>query len=108
MFSKILITFTFIIVYMKMFGRKNDRRWEERISTHDIFRTFNKDYKCIFVGDASMSPYEILVPGAGNEHYNHESGKIWLERAIKNWPSNVWINPLPENYWDMSHSKRNY
>ena len=84
--------------------KKNDRRWEERISTHDIFRTFNKDYKCIFVGDASMSPYEILVPGAGNEHYNHESGKIWLERAIKNWPSNVWINPLPENYWDMSHS----
>ena len=84
--------------------KKNDRRWEERISTHDIFRTFNKDYKCIFVGDASMSPYEILVPGAGNEHYNHESGKIWLERAIKNWPSNVWINPLPKNYWDMSHS----
>ena len=84
--------------------KKNDRRWEERISTYDILRTFNKDYKCIFVGDASMSPYEILVPGAGNEHYNHESGKIWLERAIKNWPSNVWINPLPENYWDMSHS----
>lgn len=84
--------------------KKNDRRWEERISTHEIFRTFNKDYKCIFVGDASMSPYEILVPGAGNEHYNHEAGKTWLERAIKNWPSNVWINPLPEQYWDLSHS----
>ena len=51
-----------------------------------------------------MSPYEILVPGAGNEHYNHEAGKTWLERAIKNWPSNVWINPLPEQYWDLSHS----
>ena len=84
--------------------KKNDRRWEERISTYEIFRTFSKDYKCIFVGDASMSPYEILVPGAGNEHFNQEAGKTWLERAIKNWPSNVWINPLPEQYWDLSHS----
>ena len=84
--------------------KKNDRRWEERISTYEIFRTFSKDYKCIFVGDASMSPYEILVPGAGNEHHNREAGKTWLERAIKHWPSNVWINPLPDQYWDLSHS----
>jgi len=84
--------------------KKNDRRWEERISTYEIFRTFSKDYKCIFVGDASMSPYEILVPGAGNEHHNREAGKTWLERAIKQWPSNVWINPLPDQYWDLSHS----
>ena len=104
MFLKILTTFTFIIVYMKMFGRKMIEDGKKEFSTHEIFRTFNKDYKCIFVGDASMSPYEILVPGAGNEHYNHEAGKTWLERAIKNWPSNVWINPLPEQYWDLSHS----
>ena len=77
--------------------KKNDRRWEERISTREIFRTFNKDYKCIFVGDASMSPYEILVPGAGNEHFNQEAGKTWLERAIKNWPSMFGLIRCPSN-----------
>ena len=67
-------------------------------------RTFGKDYKCIFVGDASMSPYEILMAGGANEHYNQESGQVWLERAMTQWPSNIWINPVKEKYWGYTHS----
>jgi hypothetical protein len=84
--------------------KNNSRRWEERFSTSEVFRTFGKEYKCIFVGDASMSPYEILMPGGGNEHFNDEPGKVWLERAIDQWPSNLWINPIPMDQWDHSHS----
>ena len=84
--------------------KNNSRRWEERFSTSEVFRTFGKEYKCIFVGDASMSPYEILMPGGGNEHFNDEPGKVWLERAIDKWPSNLWINPIPMDQWDYSHS----
>ena len=57
-----------------------------------------------FVGDASMSPYEILAPGGGNEHFNEEPGSIWLERAINQWSSNVWINPVQKENWEHSHS----
>ena len=67
-------------------------------------RTYGKDYKCIFVGDASMSPYEVLSPGGANEHFNDESGRVWLERARENWPSNLWINPIPKEHWEFSHS----
>ncbi len=84
--------------------QKNIRRWSEQVSTYDILRTYGKDYKCIFVGDASMSPYEIEVPGGGNEHYNAESGRIWLERARNQWPSNIWVNPVPEENWKYSES----
>ena len=84
--------------------RNNSRRWEERFSTSEVIRTYGKEYKCIFVGDASMSPYEIMVPGGGNEHFNKESGKVWLERAIEKWPSNIWINPIPKKFWEYSQS----
>ena len=84
--------------------QNNVRRWNERFSTQEILRTYSKDYKCIFVGDASMSPHEILTPGGGNEHFNEESGKIWLEKAIKHWQSNLWINPIPSQEWEFSHS----
>ena len=84
--------------------KNNARRWEEKFSTPEIIRTYGKEYKCIFVGDASMSPYEILMNGGSNEHFNEESGKIWLERAIKQWPCNLWINPVPMEYWKFSHS----
>ena len=84
--------------------KNNSRRWEERFSTTEILRTYGKEYKCIFVGDASMSPYEILMPGGGNEHFNEETGRVWLERAISKWPSYLWINPNPKEYWDSSHS----
>lgn len=84
--------------------KNNFRRWEERISTLEILRTYGKEYKCIFVGDAAMSPYEIISPGGGNEHFNDEPGSVWLERAINQWPSNIWINPLPKKNWGYSHS----
>ena len=84
--------------------KDNSRRWKEQFSTLEIFRTYGKEYKCIFVGDASMSPYEILIPGGANEHFNQESGQAWLERAITQWPSNIWINPTLEKYWNHSQS----
>ena len=86
--------------------KSNSRRWEEQYSTSEIFRTYSKDYKCIFVGDASMSPYEILIPGASNEYYNEESGKVWLERAKNKWPSNLWINPMPIENWKFTQSTK--
>ena len=84
--------------------KNNLRRWEERFSTEQIIRTYGKEYKCIFVGDAAMSPYEILMPGGGNEHFNDETGRTWLERAINQWPSNLWINPNPKEFWDSYQS----
>ena len=84
--------------------KSNVRRWKEQFSTAEIFRTYGKEYKCIFVGDASMSPYEILVEGGGNEHFNQETGQVWLERAIAQWPSNVWINPTKQEHWNYSQS----
>ncbi len=84
--------------------KSNVRRWKEQFSTTEIFRTYGKEYKCIFVGDASMSPYEILVEGGGNEHFNQETGQVWLERAIAQWPSNVWINPTKKEHWNYSQS----
>ena len=84
--------------------RDNRRRWDAQLQTHDILRTYGPDYKCIFVGDASMSPYEIAYPGGANEHWNAESGQVWLERARDQWNSHLWINPIPEKYWDYTHS----
>ncbi|MEP6021107.1 MAG: VWA domain-containing protein [Paracoccaceae bacterium] len=84
--------------------RDNRRRWDAQTPTWDVLRTYGPDYKCIFVGDASMSPYEIAYPGGANEHWNKEAGQIWLARARDQWPSNLWINPVPENYWGYTHS----
>ena len=84
--------------------RDNRRRWQEQTPTHEIMRTYGADYKCIFVGDASMSPYEIAYPGGANEHWNAEAGQVWLERARETWTSNLWINPVPEKYWPHTHS----
>ena len=84
--------------------KNNNRRWNERLSTYDVIRTYGKEFKCIFVGDATMSPYEIVIPGGGNEHFNDEPGRVWLERAITQWPSYIWINPVIEKYWQYSES----
>ena len=84
--------------------RDNARRWDAQIPTHEVLRTYGPDYKCIFVGDASMSPYEIAYPGGANEHWNKEAGQVWLQRAREQWSSNLWINPVPEKYWDYTHS----
>ena len=84
--------------------KNNNRRWNERLSTYYVIRTYGKEFKCIFVGDATMSPYEIVIPGGGNEHFNDEPGRVWLERAITQWPSYIWINPVIEKYWEYSES----
>ena len=84
--------------------RDNARRWSEQTPTWDILHTYGPDYKCIFVGDAAMSPYEIAYPGGANEHWNAEPGSVWLQRAIETWKHNIWINPLPEKHWQYTHS----
>ena len=84
--------------------RDNRRRWDAQIPTHEVLRTYGPDYKCIFVGDASMSPYEIAYRGGANEHWNDEAGQVWLQRARDQWGSNLWINPVPEKYWDYTQS----
>ena len=84
--------------------RDNRRRWTEQLDTMEVLRTYGSDYKCIFVGDASMSPYEIAYPGGANEHWNAEAGSVWLSRAREQWNSNLWINPIPEKYWPYTQS----
>lgn len=84
--------------------RDNRRRWDAQIPTWDVLRTYGSDYMCIFVGDASMSPYEIAYPGGANEHWNAEAGSQWLHRAREQWPSHVWINPVKETQWGYTHS----
>lgn len=84
--------------------RDNRRRWDAQMPTHEVLRTYGPDYKCIFVGDASMSPYEIAYPGGANEHWNKEAGQVWLERAREQWKSHLWINPVPKKHWDYTHS----
>ena len=82
------------------------RRWTETTPTWDILNRYGRDYKCIFVGDASMSPYEIAVPGGANEHWNAEPGELWLRRALETWPDHVWLNPVPQNHWRYTQSIR--
>ncbi|WP_306111169.1 MULTISPECIES: vWA domain-containing protein [Roseovarius] len=84
--------------------RDNCRRWDAQTPTDEVLRTYGPDYKCIFVGDASMSPYEIAYPGGANEHWNAEAGQVWLQRARAQWPEHLWINPVPEAYWGYTHS----
>ncbi len=84
--------------------RDNRRRWTEQIPTFEVMNTYGSDYKCIFVGDAAMSPYEVAVPGGANEHWNEEAGSVWLQRARTQWPEHVWINPSPERYWRYTQS----
>lgn len=84
----------------------NIRRWNEQTPTWEVLRTYGADYKAIFVGDASMSPYEILHPGGANEHWNPEAGQVWLERACAQWPNHLWINPVREEHWGYTQSIR--
>lgn len=84
--------------------RDNARRWNAQTPTWDILHTYGSDYKCIFVGDASMSPYEIAYRGGANEHWNEEAGQVWLERARDQWTNHLWINPVPERLWGYTQS----
>ncbi|NNU80265.1 VWA domain-containing protein [Halovulum dunhuangense] len=84
--------------------RDNRRRWDAQTPTAEILRTYAADWRCIFVGDAAMSPYELIHPGGANEHYNTEPGQVWLNRLRAQWPASVWINPLPRQSWDHTQS----
>ena len=84
--------------------RDNRRRWNAQTPTWDVLHTYGSDWKCIFVGDASMSPYEVAMPGGANEHWNAEAGQVWLARARDQWPDCLWINPVPERHWQYTQS----
>jgi uncharacterized protein with von Willebrand factor type A (vWA) domain len=84
--------------------KNNHRRHSEKLATWDLLHTYPHDYKLIFVGDASMSPYEIVQEGGAVEHRNPEAGKVWLERALQCWPHAVWLNPTPETHWRYTQS----
>ena len=84
--------------------RDNFRRFQEKTETYDLLRTYGSDYKIIFVGDASMSPYEIESPGGSVEYYNKESGAEWMERVTDSWDRVVWLNPVREDYWEHTPS----
>ena len=84
--------------------KDNRRRHSEVIPTFDVLHKYGHDYKVIFVGDASMSPYEIAYAGGSVEHWNPEPGIVWLQRVIGQWPNAVWINPVREKHWSYTHS----
>ncbi|EYC52604.1 von Willebrand factor A [Hylemonella gracilis str. Niagara R] len=84
--------------------KNNRRRFSEKFPTWDIIRKYNKDYKLIFVGDATMSPYEIVQPGGSVEYYNEEAGAEWLQRLTQAYPKFAWINPEPQGAWQYRQS----
>ena len=84
--------------------KNNHRRYSEKMPTWDIIRKYNKDYKLIFVGDATMSPYEILQPGGSVEYNNEEAGAEWVQRLTHAFPHHVWINPEPVGVWQYRQS----
>ncbi len=86
--------------------KDNRRRWTEKTPTWDVLHKYPHDYKVIFVGDASMSPYEITVPGGSVEYFNEEPGAVWIDRVTRIYQSVVWLNPLPQKQWDYSGSIR--
>ena len=84
--------------------RENARRRQTEISTHELMHRFDRSWKLIFVGDAAMSPYEILAPGGSVEHWNEEAGEVWFKRMLEAFPRAVWLNPTPEAHWHMTPS----
>lgn len=84
--------------------KDNRRRFSERTPTWDVLHKFGHDYKVIFVGDASMSPYEITHPGGSVEHFNEEAGAVWMHRIATTYPAAAWLNPVPEKHWGYSQS----
>lgn len=84
--------------------KDNGRRHDNKISTWEVLNKYNKDYKVIFVGDASMSPWELSEPRGSVEHYNPEAGIVWLERFREKFPNLVWLNPVNDGYWQYTHT----
>jgi uncharacterized protein with von Willebrand factor type A (vWA) domain len=86
--------------------RDNRRRATERLATWEVLHTYQHDYKVIFVGDATMSPYEIVYAGGSVEHTNEEAGAVWMQRLLAVYPNTIWLNPQPEAVWDYHESIR--
>jgi len=84
--------------------KDNRRRNVEKMDTWDVLNKYGRDYKIIFVGDATMSPYEITYPGGSVEHWNEEPGAVWMDRVAKTWESVAWLNPTPARHWDHTPS----
>ncbi|HEX7060955.1 MAG TPA: VWA domain-containing protein [Woeseiaceae bacterium] len=84
--------------------KDNRRRHDERMSTRAITQKYGADYKLVFVGDATMSPYEIVYPGGSVEHWNEEPGAVWLKRLLDTYPRAIWLNPEPEERWPYTPS----
>jgi len=84
--------------------KDNRRRHTERIPTWQVLHKYPPDYKLIMVGDAAMSPYEITFAGGSAEHWNEESGEVWMKRLLATWARAVWLNPVPEKQWVYTES----
>ncbi len=84
--------------------KDNRRRWNERIATAELMHRYGPDFRLILVGDATMSPYELLQPGGSVEYMNEEAGAVWMRRLLDTWPSACWLNPEPERYWGYRQS----
>ena len=84
--------------------KDNRRRYEKTIPTWEVLRTYGPDYRLVFVGDAAMSPYEIMMAGGSVEHWNAESGRVWLDRLTSHYRRAAWLNPTPENTWEFVQS----
>ncbi len=84
--------------------RNNMRRHDERTSVYDIIHTYGRDYKVIFVGDASMSPYEINSPYGSVEHMNAEPGHVWMQRLTTHFDTVAWLNPVTQDHWHYTQS----
>ncbi len=80
--------------------RDNQRRGKEVIPIHDVIHKYGNDYKVIFVGDATMGPYEITYPGGSVEHWNEEPGSVWMKRLLAQFSKAIWLNPQPSRYWE--------
>ena len=84
--------------------KDNKRRHNEKQPTFDVLHKYGNDYKVIFIGDATMSPYEITYPGGSVEHWNEEAGAVWIERVKDIYPHMVWLNPVAEKHWEYTPS----
>jgi uncharacterized protein with von Willebrand factor type A (vWA) domain len=84
--------------------KDNRRRHSEKIPTWEVLNKYPGDWRAIFVGDATMSPYEVTMPGGSVEHWNEEAGAVWMKRATQQWDKTAWLNPSPERYWSYSAS----
>lgn len=90
-------------VYEKLW-KNNERRFHEYLNTQDIINTFGQDYHVIFVGDAAMSPWELIYENGSVEHMNEEPGQVWLHRIKDKWNKIIWLNPVKESYWKYTQS----